>query len=152
MEDRFPAVWRLRTDEQSTGELSIAGDRVTNPADAAPDLAPIGPFLDPVELEALTGWGEQPTRRRRARGQVFAVRVGRHHYYPRWQFTDSGQVRDGLVDVFKALVEVDARTAGHWLVTPNGRLEGSTPREAAMNRTTAKLAFEAASQAVEDLF
>lgn len=78
--------------------------------------------------EAL-GLSRQAVDKRRLRGALLALSLGRRGYlYPAWQFTSSGTL-NGLEDVLSALAEHDPWMQAAFFLNRNSRLENKTPLE-----------------------
>lgn len=81
------------------------------------------------QVAQLLGISRQAVDKRRSKGQLLAVSLGRRGYfYPVWQFRDS-QVLAGLDKVLTALKEYDPWTQLMFMKTGDIRLDGATPKE-----------------------
>lgn len=84
----------------------------------------------PVEQAAkFMGLTRQAVDKRRKANKLIALAIGRHGYvYPAWQFSRTGTL-PGLEDVLHALRRHDAWSQVIFMLSPNDRLDGSTPLE-----------------------
>ena len=82
-------------------------------------------------LSTRLGIGTQRLDAMRRAGELLGVRrPGGHDFlYPAWQFTEEGEIVDGLEWVIRAAREasLDEETLHFFMVEPNERLEGETP-------------------------
>lgn len=85
--------------------------------------------LSSEEVAKLLQMTRQGVDKRRQKGHLLGVCLGRRGYfYPSWQFQD-GEVLAGLTKVLIALENVDNWTKLMFLKTADIRLEGKTPLE-----------------------
>ena len=76
----------------------------------------------------------EPASRWRRDGRVFAVRAGRGHLFPSFQFAD-GRPRPVIADVLKRLPDdMTAWQIAFWFRSGNGWLDGRSPEEALEDR------------------
>jgi hypothetical protein len=88
-----------------------------------------GQPLTSEEVAHLLHITRQAVDKRRSKGQLLGVALGRRGYlYPAWQF-HSGQVLPGLERVLAALKDYDPWTKLMFLKTGDVRLDGATPLE-----------------------
>ncbi len=88
-----------------------------------------GQPLRSEEVAQLLGISRQAVDKRRSKGQLLAVSLGRRGYfYPLWQFRD-GAVLTGLDRVLPALATFDAWTQLMFIKTGDLRLDSRTPLE-----------------------
>jgi len=88
-----------------------------------------GQPLTSEEVAQLLHITRQAVDKRRSKGQLLGVSLGRRGYlYPAWQF-HSGQVLPGLERVLAALKDYDPWTQLMFLKTGDVRLDGATPLE-----------------------
>jgi biotin operon repressor len=88
-----------------------------------------GQPLTSEEVAQLLHITRQAVDKRRSKGQLLGVSLGRRGYlYPAWQF-HSGQVLPGLERVLAALKDYDPWTQLMFLKTGEVRLDGATPLE-----------------------
>jgi DNA-binding protein HU-beta len=77
------------------------------------------------------GVSRQRLHQLRRQGRLLAVlpRSRRGSLYPAWQFTEEGEIVNGLERVIRAAREagIDEETLHFFMVEPNERLEGETP-------------------------
>lgn len=86
-----------------------------------------GQPLTSEEVAALLHMTRQAVDKRRSKGQLLGVSLGRRGYlYPAWQF-ESGFVVPGLERVLAALKDYDPWTQLMFLKTGDVRLDGATP-------------------------
>ena len=86
------------------------------------------PFSSEQVAENL-GMSREAVNKRRRKGQLVAVSVGKRGYqYPAWQFQD-GQVLRGLREVLQALGSVGEWTPILFLCSGDPMLDGETPLE-----------------------
>lgn len=85
--------------------------------------------LTSEEVAALLRMTRQAVDKRRLKGQLLGVSLGKRGYlYPCWQF-QSGQVLPGLERVLAALKDNDPWTKLMFMKTGDVRLDGATPLE-----------------------
>lgn len=85
--------------------------------------------LTSVEVASLLHMTRQAVDKRRLKGQLLAVSLGKRGYlYPDWQFS-GGQVLPGLERVLAALKDCDPWTKLMFMKTGDVRLNGATPLE-----------------------
>ncbi len=85
--------------------------------------------LTSEEVAALLRMTRQAVDKRRLKGQLLGVSLGKRGYlYPGWQF-QSGQVLPGLERVLAALKDNDPWTKLMFMKTGDVRLDGATPLE-----------------------
>lgn len=85
--------------------------------------------LTSEEVAALLRMTRQAVDKRRLKGQLLGVSLGKRGYlYPGWQF-QSGQVLPGLERVLAALKHNDPWTKLMFMKTGDVRLDGATPLE-----------------------
>jgi excisionase family DNA binding protein len=87
--------------------------------------------LSTPEAASRLGLTPEGTRRKAARGDLLALKLGRDYRFPRWQFEDrnaDGIVR-GVSDVIKVSV-LDPLELAAWFETKMEALEGRSPVEA----------------------
>jgi hypothetical protein len=88
-----------------------------------------GQPLRSEEVAQLLGISRQAVDKRRSKGQLLAVSLGkRGYFYPLWQFRDGG-VLTGLDRVLIALAKFDAWTQLMFMKTGDLRLNNRTPLE-----------------------
>ena len=88
-----------------------------------------GQPLTSEEVAQLLHITRQAVDKRRSKGQVLGVSLGRRGYlYPAWQF-QQGQVLPGLERVLAALKDYDPWTQLMFMKTGDVRLDGATPLE-----------------------
>ena len=76
----------------------------------------------------------EPASRWRREGRVFAVRAGRGHLFPSFQFAD-GRPRPVIADVLKRLPDdMTPWQIAFWFRSGNGWLDGRSPEEALEDR------------------
>ena len=86
-----------------------------------------GQPLTSEQVGSLLGITRQAVDKRRKKGQLLGITLGRRGYlYPVWQF-DKGQVLPGLEQVLKELNEDDPWTRLMFFKTGDIRLDGDTP-------------------------
>jgi hypothetical protein len=92
-------------------------------------LEAFGGTLSSEEAAKTLRVTRQAVDKRRRKGQLFAVELGRRgYYYPAWQFGDAGTL-PGLEQVLAALNRHDAWMQLAFFVNPNPRLGSKTPVE-----------------------
>jgi hypothetical protein len=92
-------------------------------------LSSDGQPLRSEEVAQLLGISRQAVDKRRSKGQLLAVSLGkRGYFYPLWQFQD-GAVLTGLDRILEALAKFDAWTQLMFMKTGDLRLEDRTPLE-----------------------
>ncbi len=85
--------------------------------------------LTSAEVASLLHMTRQAVDKRRLKGQLLGVSVGKRGYlYPDWQFS-VGQVLPGLEEVLNALKDCDPWTKLMFMKTGDVRLDGATPLE-----------------------
>lgn len=85
--------------------------------------------LTSEEVASLLRMTRQAVDKRRLKGQLLGVSLGKRGYlYPCWQF-QSGQVLPGLERVLAALKDCDPWTKLMFMKTGDVRLDGATPLE-----------------------
>lgn len=85
--------------------------------------------LTSEEVASLLHLTRQAVDKRRSKGQLLGVSLGRRGYlYPAWQF-QAGQVLPGLERVLASLKDYDPWTQLMFLKTGDVRLDGATPLE-----------------------
>jgi hypothetical protein len=85
-----------------------------------------GGVIPATTVAKLLGISPQAVQKRRQRGQLLAIPVGRRRYlYPQWQFTDSGTLT-GLEATLETLRDHDAWTKLAFFLAPNSKLNGCT--------------------------
>lgn len=85
--------------------------------------------LTSIEVASLLRMTRQAVDKRRLKGQLLAVSLGKRGYlYPDWQFS-GGQVLSGLERVLAALKDCDPWTKLMFMKTGDVRLNGATPLE-----------------------
>lgn len=88
-----------------------------------------GQPLTSEEAARLLGLTRQAVDKRRRKGQLLGISLGKRGYlYPLWQFQE-GKVLSGLEPVLAALSKYDPWTQLMFLMTGDIRLGGSTPLE-----------------------
>jgi hypothetical protein len=88
-----------------------------------------GSPLKSEEVAQLLGISRQAVDKRRSKGQLLAVSLGkRGYFYPLWQF-QAGEILPGLNLVLATLASFDAWTQLMFLKTGDIRLNGHTPLE-----------------------
>jgi hypothetical protein len=88
-----------------------------------------GQPLTSEEVASLLHLTRQAVDKRRSKGQLLGVSLGRRGYlYPAWQF-QAGQVLPGLERVLASLKDYDSWTQLMFLKTGDVRLDGATPLE-----------------------
>lgn len=90
----------------------------------------VGPFLDTAGVMEWLQYAHRMNVTNAAqRGDLLAVPVGRRQLYPRFQFSDSGQLLPGLRSVRAILAPVmdSPWTQALWLTTPVPAFGGFTP-------------------------
>jgi hypothetical protein len=88
-----------------------------------------GQPLRSEEVAQLLGISRQAVDKRRSKGQLLAVLLGkRGYFYPLWQFKDGG-VLPGLDSVLTALAKFDHWTQLMFIKTGDLRLDNLTPLE-----------------------
>lgn len=88
-----------------------------------------GQPLTSEEVASLLHITRQAVDKRRSKGQLLGVSLGRRGYlYPTWQF-QAGQVLPGLERVLASLKDYDPWTQLMFLRTGDVRLDGATPLE-----------------------
>lgn len=88
-----------------------------------------GQPLTSEEVAQLLHITRQAVDKRRSKGQLLGVSLGRRGYfYPAWQF-QQGQVLPGLERVLAALKDYDLWTQLMFMKTGDVRLDGATPLE-----------------------
>lgn len=93
-------------------------------------LAFEGGTVSTATAAKMLGITPQAVQKRRQRGRLLGVGMGRHGYqYPLWQFTSHG-VLAGLEEVLLSLREHDPWMQLAFFATGNGRLDGQTPVDA----------------------
>lgn len=108
----------------------LAAARLRGATRKAELLREHGGSLSAPQVAKLLGISRQAVDKRRQKGTLFAVELGRAGYtYPVWQFTDKG-VLPGLRDVLAAFSVTDPWTKLNVLLTADPRLDGRTPLEA----------------------
>jgi hypothetical protein len=86
-----------------------------------------GQPLRSEEVAQLLGISRQAVDKRRSKGQLLAVALGkRGYFYPLWQFRD-GEVLKGLDRVLTALAKYDPWTQLMFMKTGDLRLDNRTP-------------------------
>ena len=92
-------------------------------------LSSDGQPLKSEEVAQLLGISRQAVDKRRSKGQLLAVSLGRRGYfYPVWQFRD-GAVLTGLDRILSALAKFDGWTQLMFMKTGDLRLDDRTPLE-----------------------
>ncbi|WP_448812138.1 antitoxin Xre/MbcA/ParS toxin-binding domain-containing protein [Agromyces bauzanensis] len=118
------------TDDESPEEVAsrfVASRRARNEWDRA-----VGPFLDTAGVVTWLSYGNrQNVSNAVERGDLLAVMVGRRMLYPRFQFSDSGQLLPRLREVLPILREQmeSPWTQALWLNTPVPAFGERTPAE-----------------------
>lgn len=118
------------TDDESPEEVAerfVTTRRVRNEWDAA-----VGPFLDTAGVVAWLEFGSrQNVSNAVERGDVLGLPVGARRLYPRFQFSDSGQLLPRLREVLPILREQmqDPWTQALWLNTPVPTWSDRSPAE-----------------------
>lgn len=118
------------TDDESPEEAAarfVATRRARNEWDMV-----VGPFLDTAGLVRWLNYGNrQNVSNAVDRGEILAVPVGRRLLYPRFQFSDSGQLLPRLREVLPILREQmeSPWTQALWLNTPVPAYGSRTPAE-----------------------
>jgi hypothetical protein len=118
------------TEDESAEEAAarfVASRRVRNEWDLA-----VGPFLDTAGLVRWLKYGSrQNVSNAVDRGEIIAVPVGRRVLYPRFQFSDSGQLLPRLREVLPVLRDQmeSPWTQALWLNTPVPAFGSRTPAE-----------------------
>lgn len=83
------------------------------------------------EVAAMLGITRQAVDKRRKAGRLIALSLGQRGFaYPRWQFTDDGNLLPGLEDVLADLDEHSAMARTIFVLRPNTRLDGDRPIDA----------------------
>jgi hypothetical protein len=96
-----------------------------------------------AEAAHSLGLTRQAIDKRRKKGQLLAVELGRRGYfYPAWQFTQSGTL-SGLEEVLEALKDQDAWTQVAFFANPNARLESKSPVACLQSGETTKVTMAA---------
>lgn len=86
-----------------------------------------GGVISVAEAAHRLGLTRQGVDRRRRAGRLIGLTMGRRGYaYPVWQFGEIGTL-PGLEQVLAALGELGSWSQVSWFISPNARLEGSSP-------------------------
>jgi hypothetical protein len=120
---------RNRDDEspQEVADRFVASKRARNDWDEA-----VGPFFDTAGVIAWADLGNrQNVRNAVERGDILSVPVGARVLYPRFQFSESGQLLPGLREVLRILrMQMEsAWTQALWLNTPVPTWDARTPAQ-----------------------
>ena len=87
-----------------------------------------GGCLSSQEAATVLGITRQAVDKRRGKGRLIGLPVGRVYVYPAWQFTP-GKTLSGLEQVLQVLQVQDPWMQTVWMVNGNHRLAGRSPLE-----------------------
>jgi hypothetical protein len=132
MSDLLSQLPSLAEKPQSRNALLAA--RARNTINVLEDRARLREESVPARTVAKgLGVSRQRLYQLRTEGRLLAVlpRGRRESLYPAWQFTEEGEIVEGLEQVIQAAreVDIDEETLHFFMVEPNERLEGETPAD-----------------------
>jgi len=85
-----------------------------------------GKALATSEAAELLQVSRQAVNKARNKGHLLGVRIGNRFLFPAWQFTGTGNVLPGLVEVLQALGDIDPWMKLRFFLRGNKRLKGAT--------------------------